>query len=80
MMMKRMRCATRRCAGAGQASPIDTDRDGNWQFQCPACKFWNLASKAGAVQATSPAPFDLDRLSTSLRHSMHVTRSPSGGV
>ena len=79
---KRARCATKKC-GTGVSIDIaatPTNRSGDWQFQCPGCKFWNLASAENAVQATSLTQFDLERLPPSLRLSWQVKRSPSGGI
>jgi hypothetical protein len=75
-MKNRVRCVTRRCTGSVESPAADD----NWQFQCPSCKFWNLSSREGVVRATSPTPFDLERLSTSVRQSFYVKRSPPGGV
>jgi hypothetical protein len=77
-MKNRVQCVTRKCDGS---VPMEsTSVEGHWQFQCPKCKFWNLASNQGAVQATSQTPFDLDRLPSGVRSSLYVKRSPPGGV
>jgi hypothetical protein len=54
--------------------------DGSWQFKCPICNYWNLASSDGMVNATSRERFDLERLPTNLRGPQMVTREPSGGI
>ena len=80
--IRHIRCSTRKCTGF-----IDTDvsttpktKEGNWQFHCPVCKFWNLLSETGMMKATSTEEFDLHNLPTRLRAAFPVTRSPSGGV
>jgi hypothetical protein len=55
-------------------------RDGNWQFQCNVCSFWNLVAADGSVRATSRTQFDLTNLSTQLRLPTQVRREPPGGV
>jgi hypothetical protein len=80
--VKRVRCATKKCAGFLDAlvSTVPKTTDGNWQFQCPVCTYWNLAARDGAVKATSREQFDVERLPTSLRLPTVVTREPPGGV
>ena len=78
----RIRCVTKKCAGFIETciSAEPKTRDGNWQFQCGVCNFWNLATADGAVKATSREPFDLANLSTQLRLPTPVRREPAGGV
>jgi hypothetical protein len=61
-------------------SSVPKTADGNWQFKCPICNYWNLASSDGMVKATSREEFDLEMLPTNLRRPPMVTREPSGGV
>jgi hypothetical protein len=63
-----------------QVSGVPKTADGNWQFQCPTCHFWNLASSMGVVKGTSREQFDLERLPNSLRLPFPVTRESNGGV
>jgi hypothetical protein len=79
---RRIRCVTRKCSGLIETriSAEPKTRDGNWQFQCGVCSFWNLATADGAVKATSKQPFDLANLPTQLRLSPQVRREPAGGV
>ena len=79
---KKLRCATRKCGGVVpvDAATVATSHDGYWQFHCPLCKYWNLASPSDAIHATSPTPFDLERLPTSVRMGSQIRRSPPGGV
>jgi hypothetical protein len=79
--IRRIRCTTRKCAGFvdTRVSAEPKNRDGNWQFLCPICKRWNLASDV-MVRATSPEQFDLERLPPSLRFPLSVKREPPGGV
>ena len=80
--IRRIRCNTRKCTGFidtnGSESPVC--KDGNWQFHCLVCGFWNLMSETGTMKATSKQEFDLQRLPTHLRMSLQVTRGPTGGV
>ena len=80
--IRRIRCVTKKCSGFIEtrlhAEP--GTRDGNWQFQCNVCSFWNLAAADGSVRATSKTQFDLTSLSTQLRLPMQVRREPPGGV
>jgi hypothetical protein len=82
LLPRKVRCATRKCDGfvSIDAATVTTSPDGHWQFQCPRCNYWNLVSSSSAVQATSPAPFDLERLPVNVRFSSQVKRSPPGGV
>ena len=82
LTMKKLRCATRKCGGivAIDAATVATSQDGYWQFICPLCKYWNLASATDDIQATSLTPFDLERLPTSVRSLSQIKRSPPGGV
>ena len=79
---RRIRCVTKKCAGFVETliSTEPKSRDGNWQFQCSVCTFWNLATADGAVKATSRQQFDLANLSSQLRQPMQVRREPAGGV
>jgi len=79
---RRIRCVTKKCAGfiETRISAEPKTRDGNWQFQCGVCSFWNLATADGAVKATSKEPFDLANLSNQLRLPTQIRREPSGGV
>jgi len=79
---RRIRCVTKKCAGfiETRVSAEPKTRDGNWQFQCSVCSFWNLATADGAVKATSKQPFDLANLSTQLRLPTQIRREPPGGV
>jgi hypothetical protein len=79
---KRVRCVTRGCnrTVAVETSNVETDEHGKWQFQCPFCSFWNLASSQDAVLATSRTPFELRSLPRGLRESGHVARSEPGGI
>jgi hypothetical protein len=80
--VRRIRCATKKCSGFLNAnmSSVPKTGDGNWQFKCPICNYWNLASSDGMVKATSRVEFDLQMLPTNLRRPPMVTREPSGGV
>ena len=80
--IRRIRCVTKKCAGSVETriSAEPKTSDGNWQFQCGVCSFWNLATADGAVKATSKEPFDLANLSTQLRRPTQVRREPAGGV
>jgi hypothetical protein len=79
---RRISCVTKKCAGFIE-TPISAEtktRDGNWQFRCGVCSFWNLAGADGAVKATSKEPFDLANLPTQLRLPTPIRREPAGGV
>lgn len=80
--VRRIRCRTKKCAGflETKVSTVPKTVDGNWQFHCATCGFWNLASASGMVKATARVEFDLERLPTSLRLEHPVTREPPGGV
>jgi hypothetical protein len=80
--IRRVRCSTKKCTGVidTNVSTMPKSKEGNWQFHCPVCGFWNLLSESGMMKATSREEFDLQRLPTSLRGSVAVTRSPSNGV
>jgi hypothetical protein len=80
--VRRIRCGTKKCAGFidTQVSTVAKSADGNWQFHCSTCDFWNLASATGMVKATARSEFDLEHLPTSLRLERVVTREPPGGV
>lgn len=80
--IRRIRCVTKKCAGfiETRISTEPKTREGNWQFQCSVCTFWNLAAADGAIKATSKTQFDLANLSTQLRLPTHVRREPAGGV
>ncbi len=82
LLPKKIRCATRKCAAGVpiDAATVAPSGDGHWQFQCPLCKYWNVVSPPGAVQATSPTPFDLERLPANVRFSSQVKRSPPSGI
>ena len=73
---------TKKCAGfiETRISEEPKTREGNWQFQCTICTFWNLAAADGAIKATSKTQFDLANLSTQLRLPTQVRREPGGGV
>ena len=79
---RRIRCVTKKCAGSIETyiSAEPKTRDGNWQFQCAVCSFWNLATADGAVKATSRVQFDLANLSSQLRMPTQVRREPAGGI
>lgn len=80
--IRRIRCVTAKCTGVFETL-ISTElksREGNWQFQCVQCSFWNLAASDGAVKATSKTQFDLANLSTQLRFPTAIRREPAGGV
>ncbi|HEY2744612.1 MAG TPA: hypothetical protein VGL86_08315 [Polyangia bacterium] len=79
---RRIRCVTKKCTGFIETliSAEAKTRDGNWQFQCGVCRFWNLATADGTVKATSRQPFDLGNLSAQLRLPTQVRREPAGGV
>jgi hypothetical protein len=79
---RRIRCVTKKCAGFTETllSMEPKSREGNWQFQCSVCTFWNLATADGAVRATSRQPFDLANLSHQLRQHTQIRREPAGGV
>ena len=78
----RIRCVTKKCTGSFEThlSAEPKTRDGNWQFQCGVCSFWNLATADGAVKATSREPFDLANLSSQLRLPTQIRREPAGGI
>jgi hypothetical protein len=78
----RIRCVTKKCGGfiETRLSAEPKTREGNWQFQCNVCSFWNLAAADGAVRATSKTQFDLTSLSMQLRLPPQVRREPPGGV
>jgi hypothetical protein len=80
--VRRIRCGSKKCVGFfdTRVSTVPKSADGNWQFHCPICNFWSLASMDGLVKATSREQFDLDRLPTSLRLPPRITREPPGGV
>ena len=80
--IRRIRCSTKKCVGFldTQVSTEPKSREGNWQFRCTLCNFWNLAAADGVVKATSNERFDLDHLSMSLRTPMSIRREPPGGV
>jgi hypothetical protein len=80
--IQRVRCSTKKCAGFidTNLSTTPKSKEGNWQFQCPVCAFWNLLSETGMMQATSREQFNLEQLPMSLRTPFRVVRSPSGGV
>jgi hypothetical protein len=80
--ISRVRCGTKRCAGFVDTNLAKTlkSRDGNWQFQCSSCQFWNVVSKAGTVTGTSRDAFDLDSLPNNLRLGYPVKREPPGGI
>ena len=79
---RRIRCVTKKCPGfiETRLSGEPKTREGNWQFQCSVCTFWNLAAADGAIKATSKTQFDLANLSTQLRLPTQVRREPAGGV
>jgi hypothetical protein len=80
--IRRVRCSTKKCAGFidTNVSTTPKSKEGNWQFHCPVCGYWNLLSETGMMKATSREKFDLEQLPTSLRTPFPVTRGPSGGV
>jgi hypothetical protein len=80
--IRRLRCSTKKCTGFidTNVSTTPKSKDGNWQFHCSVCGFWNLLSETGMMKATSHDEFDLQQLPSSLRGPFAVTRSPSGGV
>jgi hypothetical protein len=80
--IRRIRCSTRKCVGFldTRVSTEPKSRDGNWQFLCATCNFWNLAAANGVIKATSNERFDLDRLSYSQRTPTVIRREPPGGV
>jgi hypothetical protein len=80
--IRRVRCGTKKCTGFidTKVSMAPKTKNGDWQFHCSVCHYWNLLSEAGLVRATSKEQFDLERLSTSLRASYPITRDPAGGI
>ena len=80
--IRKIRCVTAKCSGVFETSIVNEikSREGNWQFQCTQCTFWNLAAPDGAIKATSKTQFDLANLSTQLRFPQAVRREPPGGV
>ena len=80
--IRRIRCSSRKCAGFIDTNLSTTPKtaDGNWQFHCTVCGFWNLLSESGMMKATSREQFDLEHLPTRLRMPFPVTREPSGGI
>jgi hypothetical protein len=80
--IRRIRCGTKKCTGFTDTNVATTpkSKEGNWQFHCGVCGFWNLLSESGMMKATSRQEFDLQQLSMSLRSPFPVTRSPTGGV
>jgi hypothetical protein len=61
-------------------SAVSKTADGNWQFECSVCHYWNPASGDGMVKATSREQFALESLPTNLRRPQMVRREPSGGI
>ena len=80
--IRRIRCGTPKCTGfiETKVSTTPKSKEGNWQFYCAVCRFWNLLSETGSLKATAPQEFDLEHLPHSLREPFRVTRYPGGGV
>jgi hypothetical protein len=80
--MRSFRCATKKCSGFINATPSLATRtpEGNWQFECSICHYWNLVASSGTVTATSREPFELDRLPAHLRQPFSGKREPPGGI